>query len=164
MRAMIDRVFDNLLKALREACAFALLAAALVLPASAQDASEPGPMPVPLFWRIDKPDPAPDLSVVETLRIITELITEQATPGVLFQQCVASFFDFLGVKKFSDLKVFTSSEVWSSLTMMGSSRHSDGQPGNASTPGSGWSRRLCPQQRSQRRMSGWSFSVIAAIN
>ncbi len=43
----------------------------MALPGHAQDASEPGPMPVPLFWRLDKPDPAPDLSVVETLKIIT---------------------------------------------------------------------------------------------
>ncbi len=68
---MIDSVFDNLLKALRVVCALVVLAVAMNLPASAQDASEPGPMPVPLFWRIEKPDPAPDLSVVETLRIIT---------------------------------------------------------------------------------------------
>lgn len=56
-----------------------LLAAGLVallclvggLPLHAQDASEPAPYPVPLFWRLEKPDPAPDLSKIQTVRVIT---------------------------------------------------------------------------------------------
>lgn len=65
---MIDSVLTNLLRTL---CALVLLGVSTASPVVAQDASEPGPMPVPLFWRIEKPDPAPDLSVVETLKIIT---------------------------------------------------------------------------------------------
>ncbi len=65
---MIDSALTNLLRTL---CALVLLSASAASPVRAQDASEPGPMPVPLFWRIEKPDPAPDLSVVETLKIIT---------------------------------------------------------------------------------------------
>lgn len=37
----------------------------------AQDSSEPAPNPVPLFWRLGKPDPAPDLSLFPKLRVIT---------------------------------------------------------------------------------------------
>ena len=48
-----------------------LVCAAQVLPLRAQDATEPAPYSVPLFWRIEKPDPAPDLSKFQTVRVIT---------------------------------------------------------------------------------------------
>ncbi len=47
------------------------LCAAAAGPVRAQDASEPDPYPVPLFWKVGKPEPAPDLSKFETVRVIT---------------------------------------------------------------------------------------------
>lgn len=68
---MTDRTLTKLVRALGALFVFAVVGLGLAAPTHAQDASEPGPMPVPLFWRIEKPDPAPDLSVVDTLKIIT---------------------------------------------------------------------------------------------
>lgn len=68
---MTDNTMNKLLRVLGALCVFAVAGFATAAPTLAQDASEPGPLPVPLFWRLDKPDPAPDLSVVETLKIIT---------------------------------------------------------------------------------------------
>ena len=63
---------SNVLKYLLAGAVVLLLSALAEVPDSrAQDSSEPAPNPVPLFWRLGKPDPAPDLSQFPKLRIIT---------------------------------------------------------------------------------------------